>query len=264
MPGLAGADRRHLLSCADPGGTSVASRKQRIVPVNEAVRVRRSYFDCRYGQLHVRTAFPSSGGFDEHTTLLCFHPATAGGRAFHHFLPHIATDRSVYAPDAPGCGESDAAPGVPSIADYAAASVDFIDTMRLRQVDVLGHGVGALVAAELAILKPEQVRRVVLVSIPLGRSTPAAAVPAAGDEAAAQLARYAEAGRQYAASERLPLVRQPTLVLRPKDEHWDSTLHARQYLHGIRLVDLPEVDGRLFDTQPAGVARQTRDFLNAR
>jgi pimeloyl-ACP methyl ester carboxylesterase len=242
----------------------VASRKQRIVAVNEEVRVRRSYFDCRYGQLHVRTAFPSSGGFDEHTTLLCFHPSTAPGRAFHHFLPHIASDRSVYAPDAPGCGESDAPPGVPSIADYAAASVDFIDTMRLRQVDLLGHGVGALVAAELAILKPEQVRRVVLVSIPLARPAPLPAAPAASDENAVQLARYAEAARLYAAPERLPLVRQPTLVLRPKDEYWDSTLHARQYLHGIRLVDLPEVDGRLFETAPAAVAQHTRDFLNAR
>lgn len=242
----------------------MTNRKQRIVPVDEEVRVRRSYFDCRYGQLHVRTAFPSSGGFDEHTTLLCFHPATAAGRAFHHFLPHIAADRSVYAPDAPGCGESDAPPGVPSIADYAAASVDFIETMRLRQVDVLGHGVGALVAAELAILKPEQVRRLVLVSIPLARCSPPAAASAAVDEGAVQLARYAEAARQYAAPERLLLVRQPTLVLRPKDEHWDSTLHARQYLHGIRLVDLPDVDHRLFETAPAEVAGHTRDFLNAR
>jgi pimeloyl-ACP methyl ester carboxylesterase len=241
----------------------VASRKQRIVPVNDEVRVRRSYFDCRYGQLHVRTAFPSSGGFDEHTTLLCFHPSTAAGRAFHHFLPHIAADRSVYAPDAPGCGESDPPPGVPTIADYAAASVDFIDTMRLRQVDLLGHGVGALVAVELAILKAEQVRRVVLVSIPLGRSAPAAAPPA-NDETGAQLARYAEAGRQYAAAERLPLVRQPLLVLRPKDEHWDATLHARQYLHGARVVDLPEADGRLFENQPADVAKHARDFLDAR
>lgn len=242
----------------------MASRKQRIVAVSEEVRVRRSYFDCRYGQLHVRTAFPSSGGFDEHTTLLCFHPSTGAGRAFHHFLPHIATDRSVYAPDAPGCGESDAPPGEPSIADYAAASVDFIDTMRLRQVDVLGHGAGALVAAELAILKPEQVRRLVMVSIPLSRAAPAAGAAANGDEAALQLARYAEAARQYAASERLPHVRQPTLVLRPKDEHWESTLHARQYLSGIRLVDLPEADGRVFETAPAVVARHARDFLNAR
>lgn len=242
----------------------MASRKQRIVPVNEEVRVRRSYFDCRYGQLHVRTAFPSSGGFDEHTTLLCFHPSTAAGRAFHHFLPHIAADRSVYAPDAPGCGESDAPPGTPSIADYAAASVDFIDTMRLRQVDVLGHEAGALVAAELAILKPEQVRRVVMVSIPLARSAPPGSAPPAADEGAVQLARYAQAARQYPAAERLALVRQPTLVLRPKDQHWEATLHARQYLHGMRMIDLPEADGRLFETAPAAVAQHARDFLNSR
>jgi len=30
-----------------------------------AVNLRRLYVDCRYGQLHVHSAFPSSGGFDE-------------------------------------------------------------------------------------------------------------------------------------------------------------------------------------------------------
>jgi hypothetical protein len=27
------------------------------------------YVDCRYGQLHVHTAFPSNGGFDERVPL---------------------------------------------------------------------------------------------------------------------------------------------------------------------------------------------------
>jgi len=29
-----------------------------------AVRTRRAYFDLKFGQLHVRTAFPATGGFD--------------------------------------------------------------------------------------------------------------------------------------------------------------------------------------------------------
>ena len=37
-------------------------------------RLRRGYFDSRFGQLHVHYAIPSGGGFDERTTLVCLHP----------------------------------------------------------------------------------------------------------------------------------------------------------------------------------------------
>ena len=128
------------------------------------VRVRRAYFECRFGQLNVRTAFPGSGGFDERTTLLCLHSESASSRVFNRLLPEIGHDRSVYAPDLPGCGESDAPPRSCSIADYAGAMGDFIDTMHFRQLDVLGCGAGALIAAELALSRPQLVRRLALVS----------------------------------------------------------------------------------------------------
>ena len=35
------------------------------------VHLRKMYVDCRYGQLHVHTAFPSSGGFDELDAAAC-------------------------------------------------------------------------------------------------------------------------------------------------------------------------------------------------
>jgi pimeloyl-ACP methyl ester carboxylesterase len=120
--------------------------------------VRRAYFDCRFGQLHVRTAFPANGGFGERATLLCLHCAGASGRMFDAFLPAMATDRSVYAPDMPGCGESDPPPH-PAVDGYALAMADFLDSMRFRQIDLLGCGEGALVAAALAKLRPELVRK---------------------------------------------------------------------------------------------------------
>src|SRR6202140_3225026 len=66
------------------------------------VRTRRAYFDCKFGQLHVRTAFPTTGGFDEQVTLICLHPVDASSRTFSRFLPELADSRSVYAPDLPG------------------------------------------------------------------------------------------------------------------------------------------------------------------
>jgi pimeloyl-ACP methyl ester carboxylesterase len=124
------------------------------------------YVDCRYGQLHVHSAFPSSGGFDELTPLVCLAPAPLTGGLFKPFLAETGRDRSVYAPDAPGCGESDAPDAAPSVHDYAQAFGDLLDTLRLRQVDVLGYQTGSLYAVELAVARPEQVRRVVMVGVP--------------------------------------------------------------------------------------------------
>ena len=44
---------------------------------------------------------------------------------------------------------------------------DLLDTLRLRQVDLLGYQSGSLAAAELAVARPDQVRRVILDSVPV-------------------------------------------------------------------------------------------------
>ena len=50
------------------------------------IHLRKMYVDCRFGQLHLHTAFPSSGGFDELTPLLCVAPPNQSGRAFRPVL----------------------------------------------------------------------------------------------------------------------------------------------------------------------------------
>jgi pimeloyl-ACP methyl ester carboxylesterase len=142
----------------------------------EAVRTRRAYFDCRFGQLHVRTAFPATGGFDEQVTLFCLHPEQSSSRMFVRFLSQIADVRSVYAPDLPGRGESDPSPAS-SIADAAGAISDLANDLRLRQIDLLGVHTGAAVAMELAAARPELVRKLVLVGIPTAARAGLAALP---------------------------------------------------------------------------------------
>src|SRR5437773_4812480 len=158
-------------------------------PLAATARVRRGYFECRYGQLHVHNSMPSGGGFEEGRPLLCLHDWPGSGRVFAAFLALAGVDRSAYAPDLPGFGESDPPEPVPAIADYAGAIGDFLDSMHLRHVDLLGQRAGALIATELAVTRPAQIARVVMASPPLlseserqaaGRGAGPPAAPGAG------------------------------------------------------------------------------------
>jgi len=132
-------------------------------------RLRRAYYECRYGQLHLHNAIPSGGGFDELTAVLCVHGSNETARAFVPVLGALGLERSVYAPDLPGYGESD--PPVEQTGatgrstDRVEAGVnalaDFLDTMRIRTVDLVARGDGAEIAKRLAALRGAGVRRVV-------------------------------------------------------------------------------------------------------
>lgn len=193
------------------------------------VSTRRAYFDCRFGQLHVRTAFPATGGFDEGVTFFCLHPSAGASRTFERFLPEMADIRSVYAPDLPGFGESDPAPegGTP---DAANAVADLAGGLRLHHIDVLGFGFGAAVAIELAAGRPELVRRLVLV------------------------------GAQHL--DRLPVILHACLVLRINPGASEDSKGSPMQLPNARFIDLPEHAADLFDASPGTLAKRISAFLN--
>jgi pimeloyl-ACP methyl ester carboxylesterase len=192
-----------------------------------AVRARRAYFDCRFGQLHVRTAFPTTGGFDEQVTLFCLHSSEGSSRTFARFLPEIAVERSVYAPDLPGSGESDPPP-TPAATDAAAAISDFASDLRLRQIDVLGLGYGAEVAIALSNARPELVRRLVLIAVP--------------------------------ALEQAPAVNHKSLVFRNKLDT-DGVQRVKVRLPNAQLAQTSGNPEDLLDAAPAALAKQIGAFL---
>jgi pimeloyl-ACP methyl ester carboxylesterase len=127
--------------------------------VSADARLRRAYFDCRYGQLHVHQAIPPGGGFDEAAPLLCI-PGRAGiGRFFQPLLGPLGADRSIYAPDLPGFGESDSAGAAAGPDQYALALTDLLDSLRQRQVDVLAHAEGVETALAMERLRPRALLR---------------------------------------------------------------------------------------------------------
>lgn len=268
------------------------------LPQAAGVHVRRSYAECRYGQIHVWTAYPSGGGFDERTPLLCLHQAGGSGRFFAPMLKELGTDRSVYALDLPGHGTSDAPPAKFSVADLAAAIGEFLDSLRLRTVDVFGYQLGALIAAELAIARPQQVRRAMLWGVAAqatqdrvsllaqstaredgsdvaeewrrvlesrGPGTPIASLTEDfGDRLRSGInaVRALAATSDYAVSERLPLVRQQTLVMRLKDEFWEQAPRVRSALPNASLLDLSEYGQGFISAAPQRFAAVAREFLD--
>jgi pimeloyl-ACP methyl ester carboxylesterase len=248
----------------------------------------------------VHNAIPPGGGFEEGTPLLCLHGVPGSGRAFEHFLTLVGRDRSAYAPDLPGFGESDAPAARASIGGYAAALGDFLDTMRFRQIDVLGYQAGALLAAEVAIARPKQIRRIVLLSVPVlleagheALHRLSESIPPDGDgshliaewrrtlelrgsqtslEAATRaLAESLRAGTrtaltcaavlQYPSQERLALITQPTMVVRSKEALRETTSRIRELLPKARVVEAPDPPHDILEAGAAMFVESIRDFL---
>jgi pimeloyl-ACP methyl ester carboxylesterase len=140
---------------------------------SDTVRLRRMYIDCRYGQLHLTAAYPASGGFDEASPLIFLHAEDGSGADFNRCAALLGSDRSVYAPDLPGSGASDAPKGRMAVAGLALAVVDLVEQLRLRSVDLLGCGRGALVAFELAATRSRDVRKLLIAGTQQPTAAPA-------------------------------------------------------------------------------------------
>jgi pimeloyl-ACP methyl ester carboxylesterase len=157
--GMTGSLMHHDTGTATNGAGMATKKRQ---AASAPVRLRRMYIDCRYGQLHLTTAYPSSGGFDEASPIVFLHADEGSGADFSRCAAILAADRSIYAPDLPGNGGSDSPKGRMAVAGLALAIADLFDQLRLRRVDLVGCGRGALVAFELAASRPREVRRLVI------------------------------------------------------------------------------------------------------
>ena len=243
------------------------------------MRIRRAYATCRYGQLH----YSEAGQTQTARPLVCFHQSPISGAQFAMFQTRMAEDRRVLCPDTPGFGSSDGPPSQPTIADYAAAMSDWLDDIGLNAVDVLGFHTGTLVAMELAILRPDRVRRLSLTSLALftdaerernrkifGNPRPVFDDPdylpryykeqvTSADEAISEARRLAlftermRAGTKswwgpaavfaYDTAARAQRVTQPTLLFVMRDTLADATRRAAQLFPDARVIERLDLHG---------------------
>jgi pimeloyl-ACP methyl ester carboxylesterase len=95
--------------------------------------------------------------------------ATFGGvGAWTPFLDRLAERRRVVVPSLPGTpGGGSAFRRLDDLPDWIAATLDLLEASGLEGADLVGHGVGGLLAAEVAAFSRASVRRLALLA-PLG------------------------------------------------------------------------------------------------
>ena len=155
-----------------------------------------------------------------HRPMLFIHGLSGQWQNWLENIPHFAQERRVVAVDLPGFGTSDMPAEQISIEVYGQVVAELCECLDLSPAVVVGNSMGGFVAAELAIVKPEVVERLMLLS---------AAGVSQMDVAKRPLMALGKVAALLATSS----VAQMKLVARrPKARHWVLSLVAR---HPSRL-----------------------------
>jgi pimeloyl-ACP methyl ester carboxylesterase len=91
------------------------------------------------------------------------------------FVDYVAADHDVIVFDNVGIGYSSGEPR-DSVGGFAAGAIEFIDALGLPNVDLLGWSLGGIVAQEVALTRPDLVRKLIVAG-----SAPGGAVPGMPD-----------------------------------------------------------------------------------
>src|SRR5688572_13097875 len=107
--------------------------------------MKRGYATTRLGQMHFATA-----GEDKGTPLVLLGQSGRSWRMYKAVAEQLSNDLRIYAPDYPGSGSSDPLPPGTSFEDIAAAFIDFLDDLGLKDAYVYGMHTGAKIGAAMA------------------------------------------------------------------------------------------------------------------
>lgn len=185
--------------------------------------------------------------------------------------------------DTPGYGESDALPGEPAIADYAAGIIEGLP----ERFDLFGYHTGVAIAVEIALRWPERVGRLTLMGVPHFRAldfdvwrTKLASKHALGDHLAQfeerwdflvgarpeglslrrgyenfvdELKAWPDGWRSHAAlfewdlPARAALIGQPVTILNPPGHLAGPSREAAAFIPHAELIELPQLTGAILE-----------------
>lgn len=87
-----------------------------------------------------------------------------GGWPPHSHLARLAEHHLVLVPSHPGFDGATGLEHLDDVQDLALYYLDFLDELRLESPYLVGHGLGAMIAAEMAALEPRRIAKLVLVA----------------------------------------------------------------------------------------------------
>ncbi len=130
---------------------------------------KKGYVDARYGQIHYHSAWPSTGEGDKAPVVL-FHQNPKSAEEYRPLTERVGRDRLAIAFDTPGYGESERPDEPQDMVGLSDAMADALEALGYGdggkgKVDVFGFHTGVFIASELAVQRPDLVRRVVLSGI---------------------------------------------------------------------------------------------------
>ncbi|MFN2098483.1 alpha/beta fold hydrolase [Altererythrobacter sp. MF3-039] len=206
--------RRAILSAIGAGLAALPLTRLHALPEPAPQGITRRYIRGAFGQIHLRVAMPDPEKITA-PPLVALHQTALSGRMFDHFLPVMARDRMVIAPDTPGYGESDRPAERPPLEAYGDAILDALLREYGGPFDLLGYHTGAAIAADLAARR-DMVRKTVLVSMPYF-----------GDERRNGLVEQIDRPRGYndeysEDGSHLPPMWEGTFKARPEGQSWDD------------------------------------------
>jgi pimeloyl-ACP methyl ester carboxylesterase len=101
-----------------------------------------------------------------------FFAGIGGLPAWPEFLTALAEQHRVIAPSLPGFPGAEEFRHLDSYLDWIVAALEVLEALDVTPVDLIGSSVGGTLAAEVAALAPERVRRLALIA-PFGHFDPA-------------------------------------------------------------------------------------------
>ena len=121
----------------------------------------KAYIDSIFGQLHFKVT-------GEGRPLILCHQSPSSLEMFSKAFQLLASNGfQVIAVDTPGYGQSDAPISEPTIRDYSNCIKDLIEFLKLERVSLIGHHTGACIVAELAVMIPSKIEKLILNGPPL-------------------------------------------------------------------------------------------------
>lgn len=218
-------------------------------------------------------------------------------------MPYLAKDRLVIAIDTAGFGQSEAPNAPQTLTQYAVSVANAIEALGLLQVDVIGYHTGSLLGVELAVARPDLIRRLMLPGIPYqtGETQKATfdrvVVPQPPTADGSHLNKHwAFASRRlkdgvplervqqqfadimqsyprnwwayfgvfsYAGKQRLAQLSQPTLFLTTSGSLKAETEAAAKVTPNAQLIHLGHLKHGIFETAPEELAALAKDFFDA-